>query len=219
MGERTKRIGMTVLGVLLCGLAVGPFQFADFGMDPFQVFAHGLATLAPIGFGTFYTLLNLVILVIIFFLDRKKIGLGTVINMFLVGYMADFSFWGLGKLFPNPGIGVKIILLLVGIVVMCFSSALYFTANLGVSTYDAVAIYWSEHSRVKFQYCRIITDFLCVAVGALLGATAGVGTIITAFFMGPIIAFFRRTVSEPCLYGRGNIPDRTGKTGGKGADK
>ena len=59
MNEKRRRIFMTVVGIGLSGISVGMFNFSDFGMDPFQVFAHGIWNLTSIGFGTFYTILSL----------------------------------------------------------------------------------------------------------------------------------------------------------------
>ena len=70
-GELKKRIVMTVAGVLLSGFAVGMFNASAFGMDPFQVFAHGVWGHTSITFGTFYMLLNLLMLVGVFFVDRR----------------------------------------------------------------------------------------------------------------------------------------------------
>lgn len=77
------------------------------------------------------------------------------------------------------------------------------TRDMGISTYDAVAVTIDE--RVpgwKFKYIRIATDLVCVVTGGLLGATFGLGTVITAFFMGPLISFFNHTVAEPMRYGK-----------------
>lgn len=223
--EMKKRIWMTILGVCVCGLSVGMFSFSDLGLDPFQVFAHGTWHLTNLGFGTYYAILNLILLVIIFFVDRTKIGLGTVINLFGVGYMAEFSEYLIRRLVPSEAFGVRLAFLIAGIVIMCLASALYFTADLGVSTYDAVALTLSKKKPERFKYIRITTDLICVASGWIildltrlgemprsgtaaemirwsLGGTVGIGTIITAFFMGPLIAFFRRTVSEPMRYGK-----------------
>ena len=187
--EKRRQILMTVCGISLNGIAVGMFNFSDFGMDPFQVFAHGLWNLAPLGFGTFYMMLNLVLLAGMFFLDRGKIGLGTFINLFLLGYVAEFSGWVWDTLFPHPGLAIKCSFLLAGILLISLAAALYFTADLGVSTYDVIAL-------------RIATDVICVAIGFSLHATVGIGTLVTAFFMGPVIAFFRKYVSEPLRYGK-----------------
>lgn len=193
---------MTIFGVLTTGFSVGIFNFSLFGMDPFQVFAHGIWTFFPIGFGTFYAIVNLIMLIAIFFIDRSKIGLGTVVNIFLLGYVVQFSSWLFIELFPEPFLYLRIAGLIIGIIIISFGSALYFTGDMGVSTYDAIALVMSEKKIAKFQYCRIGTDLLCTITGFLLGATIGVGTLVTALFMGPIIAFFNKTVAEPFRYGR-----------------
>jgi len=193
---------MTVAGVTLCGLSVGLFNFSGFGMDPFQVFAHGLGGLVPVGYGTFYVALNLLMLVGVFFADRRKIGLGTLANLFLTGYLVQFSSWALASALPAPSLALRVGCLVVGIAVMCFGSSLYFTGDLGVSTYDAVALVLAEKKVGPFPVLRIATDVVCVVVGVLLGATAGIGTVVTAFFMGPVIAFFNRTVAIPLRAGK-----------------
>lgn len=202
MTEMKKRILMTLSGVGLGGFSVGLFNTSAFGMDPFQVFAHGIWPETRIGFGTFYMILNLAMLVVIFFLDRKKIGITTFINIFLLGYAVEFSSWYFGNLWPEPSFALRMTLLLAAVVIMCFGSALYYVADLGVSTYDAIALILTEKTKWKFQYLRIASDVICTGIGYLLGAVVGVGTLITAFFMGPLIAFFREKVAMPMRYGR-----------------
>lgn len=205
MTEMKRRILMTILGVMTCGFSVGLFNFSDFGMDPFQVFAHGLCAHTPLGlgkYGLFYMILNIFLLLFSLIFDRKKIGLGTLINLFLSGYVVQFSSWIWESLLPNPAVWVKFIFLIAGIVIMCLGSSLYFTADLGVSTYDAISLIITEKTKIKFQYCRISSDVICTAIGFLLGTVVGIGTVITAFFMGPIIAYFNRTIAIPMRYGK-----------------
>ena len=98
---------------------------------------------------------------------------------------------------------ISTVMLVVGLVLMCFSASLYFTADLGVSTYDFVALYISKiQKKVPFRFVRISTDAVCVTAGFLMGSVPGVGTLITACFMGPLISWFDRTVSVPMRYGR-----------------
>jgi len=203
MNEKQRRILMTIFGVLIAGFSVGIFNFSLFGMDPFQVLAHGIWEHINMGFGTLYMIINLIMLAAIFFIDKSKIGLGTLINIFLLGYVVQFSSWLFAYLIPEPGIFIRIIALLIGIIIISFGSALYFTGDLGVSTYDAVALLMAEKKIAKFQYCRIGTDLVCTITGFLLGATVGIGTLITALFMGPIIAFFNKKVAIPFRYGKG----------------
>ncbi len=202
---------MSVLGVVICGLSVGMFKHAAFGVDPFQALMSGLDAVIPIRFGTLYVIVNLLLLSFSLVMDRRKIGLATFINLFLLGYIVEFSQGVCQRLLPAPGMAVRAALFLPALVILSLASALYITADLGVSTYDAVALVWSERQkRIPFQFCRILTDSVCVIAGAVLClfsgmsfaqifGVVGIGTVITAFFMGPMIAFFNRHVAQPML--------------------
>jgi len=206
-----KRVLMSLFGVLIGAVCVGLFKLAAFGVDPFQSLMSGLDRLIPISFGTLYVIVNLVLLTFSLVTDRTRIGIATFINLFLLGYVTQFSYALFQTLFPDPSMLVRIAALVIGLVVMCFGSSLYMTANLGVSTYDAVAIVLSEKWKVApFKYCRIGSDLCCVILGVVIfliaggkigeiPAIAGVGTVLTAFFMGPIIAFFNEKVAIPML--------------------
>ncbi len=208
---KTRRILMSLGGVVVCAISVGVFKLAALGVDPFQSLMSGLHSLIPISFGTLYVIVNLVLLTFSLLTDRTKIGLATFINLFLLGYITDFTHQTLMGIFPAPSLPLRFVFLLIGIVVICFGSALYMTANLGVSTYDAVAIVLSEKWKLaKFQYCRIAADLVCVILGTVFFLLAGgewtkvptivgIGTIITAFFMGPLIEFFNVKVARPLL--------------------
>ena len=197
-----RRIWMSSLGVVICGVSVGMFRTASLGVDPFQSLMSGLNSLIPISFGTLYVIANAVLLLFSLIFDRRKIGLATLINLTLLGYVAEYSQKALTLLLPALTLVPRLLLLAAAVVVMCFSSALYFNADLGVSTYDAVSLVISEkQKKVSFKMCRILSDLVCVSLGVLLcrlarmswdeiGAVVGVGTLITAFFMGPLISFF-----------------------------
>ncbi len=195
-----RRLIMTIIGVLVSGFSVGMFNFSAFGMDPFQVFAHGIWNQVGFGYGTVYMVINLILVVVDLFLDRKKMGLATFINLFLLGYVVEFSSWLWAYLIPNPSVLIRAVFLILGVTIMCIGSALYFTSDLGVSTYDAIALSIQEKTQWDFRPIRIATDLICTVIGFLLGAQVGVGTVFTAFFMGPFIEFFNRTIARPMLY-------------------
>lgn len=209
-----KRILMSVFGVLICGIAVGFFKRAMFGVDPFQSLMAGLERVIPINFGTLYVIVNVVMLLFSLIFDRHYIGLATFINLFFIGYIAEFSLKTLENFFPALGLPGRSVCLLIGILVICVASSFYMTADIGVSTYDAVALIISNTWHVwKFKYVRIVTDCVCVILGVALyflsgspvsgiGAVIGAGTVITAFFMGPLVDFFANKLAKPFLYGK-----------------
>ncbi len=208
---KTRRIFMSLFGVIICAISVGIFKIAALGVDPFQSLMSGLDKLIPISFGTLYVIVNAVLLLFSLFADRHYIGIATFINLFLLGYITQWTYEFLQTVIVEPSMIVRLLCLLIAIVIICFGSALYMTADLGVSTYDAVALILVNKWHIgQFKYIRIVTDVICVLLGAglfLLGGgkvaeiptIIGVGTIITAFFMGPLIEVFNQKVAIPML--------------------
>ena len=106
---------------------------------------------------------------------------------------------------------LRIVFLITGIIIICIGSSLYITADLGVSTYDAVALVMANKWKIgRFKFIRICTDVCCVVLGAVMfiagggrirgiPAIAGIGTVITAFFMGPLIEFFSSRFARKLL--------------------
>lgn len=205
---------MSAFGVIICAVSVAIFKIAAFGVDPFQSFMAGLDSLVPIKFGTLYVITNAVLLLFALIFDRHYIGIATFINLFLLGYITQFTYDFLKTLIVDPSIPVRIACLVIGVVIICFGSAFYMTADLGVSTYDAIAlIIVNTWKKGKFQYVRIITDLVCVLIACSLfllsggqlskiPTIAGIGTIITAFFMGPLIEVFNVHIARPFLNGK-----------------
>ena len=197
-----KRVSMTTVGVILCAIAVGFFKCSQFGVDPFQCFAQGVwgrFFSAKADYGIYYTILSGILLLVDWFIARSYMGAATLVNMFLTGYIVDFTSEVIMHFSPEPTLLTRIVFLAVAVLVMCFASSLYMTSNLGVSVYDAIPIVIAEKRNLPFKFVRIGCDLLCVIIGALSGLLPGIGTLITAFFMGPLIAFFNHNFSEPFL--------------------
>lgn len=202
---------MSVLGVMIGAVSVAVFKMAAFGVDPFQSFMSGISTLIPISFGTLYVIVNAVLLTFSLIADRHYIGIATFINLFLLGYVTEYSYKLLRWAVPAPSMPLRIVFLITGIIIICIGSSLYITADLGVSTYDAVALVMANKWKIgRFKFIRICTDVCCVVLGAVMfiagggrirgiPAIAGIGTVITAFFMGPLIEFFSSRFARKLL--------------------
>lgn len=199
------------MGVMIGAVSVAIFKMAAFGVDPFQSFMSGIDQLIPISFGTLYVIVNAVLLAFSLIFDRHYIGIATFINLFLLGYVTEYSYKFLSWLIPEPNFILRILFLIAGIVIICIGSSIYITADLGVSTYDAVALIMANKWKIgKFKFIRVCTDLCCVVLGVAMfliaggtfkavPAIAGIGTIITAFFMGPLIEFFSEHIAKKML--------------------
>ena len=203
---QARRVSMALFGVILCGFCVGMLQKANLGVDPFTCFVTGIANIFSSTYSTFYLILTGTLLALVFILRKHYIGIATIFNLFLTGVMADLMHGFLDSVFPHPDLFVRSGLMITAIVFTCLSAALYFTADLGVSAYDALALIAAyKYKLLPFKYCRIITDSVCVLVGFIFNVTLGVGTVITALFMGPLTQWFRTNLAETLLAGRAHV--------------
>lgn len=226
-----KRIFMSLAGVIVLAIAVGILKTAALGVDPFTTTVIGLDKAIPLQYGIIYIIYNVVLLTFSLIFNRKLIGIATFINLFLLGYITQFTQFLLIKVNAEPAIWLRIIYFIVAIVIMCYGSALYITADLGVSTYDAIALTMANKWKWgKFKFIRIITDCCCLIIGTGLYLLAkgtwkevfsfvGAGTIILAFFMGPLVDFFNVHCAEPMLYGKNGKSTETVKTTAEEASK
>ena len=202
-GNIYKRILMMLIGNVILGTGAGMLRAADFGVDPYQCFVLGIDKALKLGYGTTFVIVNAVFLVLMLVLARKMLNVGTLVNMFFLGYIIDFSYSMCMKITSSPSFFLRVVYFIVSIILITFSSAVIYTADMGVSTYDWIALKTAEvQKKVSFKWCRVGTDLVCVIVGLVFSIIPGIGTIVTAFLLGPLVSFFRTYCSEPFLYGR-----------------
>lgn len=210
-----KRTILSFISIIIMGLGISLFSVSGFGVDPFTSMNMNIASTAGISFGTYQLIVNSIILLfVIIFAHRGLVGVGTVFNMALNGYICQFF---VGIITPavesNYTYAIRIPLLIAGIITLCFACSLFFTTNIGVGAYDSLAFLISRNTKIEFKWARVMTDVTVVLIGLIVsgGLTAllkgefggvhnvGIGTLITAFFMGPIINFFNKNVSAKIL--------------------
>lgn len=191
-----KRIILSTVGVFLTGICIGLQRKAELGTDPFTCFVSGFANLFSTSYGIMYPIITAILLIAVFIVEKHYIGLATVINLFFIGITADFSLTIFDRLYEVVTLLDKGLTLGVAVVLLCFAAAMYISANLGVSSYDAVSLIISDKTSFQYRWCRIASDLTCVLVGFLLSATVGMGTVIIAFGMGPLTQFFRTRITD-----------------------
>ena len=202
MSLSQKRIIGMLFGNLLLGIAIGVLRIAELGTDPFATMNLGVSSTLGLSFGFYSVLFNLLLFIFLFINSRELIGFGTFINMFLLGYTADlivylFQAMAIGEI----GLGMRFLLLFVGVFISSTGLSLYVTANLGVSPYDALPLMMQEmtNNRIQFGIARLIVDATAVLIGYFFGAVVGVGTLVVAVSLGPLVSVFNKYWFEPIL--------------------
>ncbi|MGG5371905.1 YczE/YyaS/YitT family protein [Enterococcus sp. AZ196] len=190
------RPAITVLGVCLISFGIAWMRFSQFGTDPFVTMNIGISHFLSLEFGFIQMIANIALLAVMLRFSPKLIHLGTVLGIFLVGYLSDFLLKVVSLLPENYG--MRIIAMLLGLVLCCFGVAVYMSADLGIAPYDALGMVLEKKIKRRFKYreIRIFTDVCCVIAGFSLGAPVGMGTVLTAFFTGPLINYFKKTVDS-----------------------
>lgn len=211
--ERSKiyllRVLAVITGIFMVGIAVGLFKLAEMGADPFTALNTGISSVVKIQFGTLQLLVNGGILVLIFLFKRQFVGFGTIFNMIFVGYTADFVMWLVGRLgIVFATIPARTAVLAAAALLICAGDALYISADMGMSPYDAAGYVVEALAKgvIPFRIARIILDALCVSAAFVTGMQTGiqwkiigVGTVLLTFCTGPLIQFFRIHWSDPLL--------------------
>ena len=207
--KASSRLGRRVPAILaahvVMGFAVVLMRLSLFGNDPFSCMNLGYAGVSGLSYGTCVIIFNLALIIPVALLDRSYLRFGTLINMFMLGIIADFWYALLGPLaiFAEHSLPLRGLLLASGVVLTCLSCSLYMSSRLGMGPYDAIGWILSERSggRVPFRVVRILIDACAVTIGFACGSIVGLGTLALACGTGPLIEFFNQKISLPLLYG------------------
>lgn len=183
---------VSVIGLMISGIGVGIFLYSQLGVDPASVLELGLGNVFHVSYGTASALTNVVILVIVFLVDKSYINISSFLAIFAIGYTADFASFILDHLIQGevPFL-LRIVMILVGCVIMAVGIAAYIRAGLGVGAIDMVSEVISDKTKIAYRIVRVTGDISFVVIGYFLGGTVGIGTIVAAFLTGPAVQFVR----------------------------
>lgn len=195
-----KRIIISFIGTFMIAVTIGVMRILVLGVDPFTSFVLGICNMVNAPFRIIYPLINGLILIFIFFLNRPMIGWGTLINLILIGPVADYSANIFENIYTNPTFASKIVILILATMVMAMNVSLYAKTDIGVSAYDSLFITINKRkANISLGKARILTDTISVIVGFIGKAALGIGTILNVLIMGPLVEFFTKTTTKRIL--------------------
>ena len=206
-----KRIVLSFISIIIMGFGIALFSVSGFGVDPFTSMNMNIASTLGIGFGTYQLIVNAVILLyVVIVAHRGLVGIGTAFNMVGCGYTCElFQRLIEPMVKENYTMAVRVPLLIAGIITLCFACSLFFTANVGVGPYDALGFMLSRSTKFDHKWARIFTDITVILIGLIISGgfsalldgdfskihNIGIGTVITALCMGPLINLFNKYAS------------------------
>jgi uncharacterized membrane protein YczE len=186
-GGLPARAASLVAGLFLFAVAIVAILESELGLSPWDVLNQGLSRHTPLSFGMANVAVGLVVLCLAWSLGGPP-GIGTVANAVLVGVFiqALTSIGGVDALSEQP-IGVRVALLLGGTALIGPASAFYIGADLGAGPRDTLMLVGARRTRFRIGIVRATLELCALAAGIVMGGTFGVGTVLVALLVGPII--------------------------------
>lgn len=186
-GGFAARLVWLVVGLFLCACGIVCFLESELGLPPWDVFHQGLAEQLGISFGAANVVTSIAVLVLSWAL-RAHIGLGTFLNALLIGsflivlahipFITDLS---------DQGLPVRIALIAIALPFFGVGSAFYICASMGAGPRDSLMLVISQRVGIRIGFARAALELAALLAGFALGGTAGIGTLVFAFGIGPAV--------------------------------
>jgi uncharacterized membrane protein YczE len=181
------RLVSLVVGLFLCACGIVCFLESELGLPPWDVLHQGLSERLGVSFGVANVIVSLAVLVLVWLL-RARIGLGTVLNATLIGsFVVVLSqVESVDGLSEEP-LGVRIALVALALAFFGIGSALYIAPALGAGPRDSLMLVTSSRLGVRIGAARAGVEIAALLVGFALGGTVGIGTLVFAAGIGPAV--------------------------------
>jgi len=178
-----RRIIQLFVGLFLYGAGCALTVEAGLGVDPWTVFAQGISIHTGVGIGWVTNILGFFVLLLWIPL-RQKPGIGTIANILLVGTSMQLV---LDVVPPIDGLWAQLGVLLGGIALVAIASGLYIGARFGPGPRDGLMTGMNSRLGWPIWLCRALVELTVLAAGWLLGGTVGIGTVLFALLIGPLV--------------------------------
>ncbi|MET9978575.1 YitT family protein [Streptomyces microflavus] len=189
----TRRLVQLYAGLALYGASSALLVRAGLGLEPWGVLHHGLTELTGISIGVVSIIVGAIVLLLWIPL-RQRPGLGTVSNVFVVGLAMDGTLALVGGL---DGLGIRIPVMVLGIVLNGVATGLYISARFGPGPRDGLMTGLNRVTGRSIRLVRTAIEVAVVVTGFLLGGSLGAGTVLYALAIGPLAQLFLRVFELP----------------------
>lgn len=201
-----KRVIVLFFGIYLYGLALTFIIFCGIGMDAWNVFHDGLSKISGISLG-YMSIIVSVIMMVVAMISGEPLGIGTIVNGLFVGTFVQIHMnSGIFKVQTTLFMGL--LYLLIGMVLLGFASYFYMKTGLGSGPRDSFNLALSKKTGLKMGHAKSLVEVVVVIMGAILGGSFGLATVLGAVFTGIIVQWiFDLMKFEPKSVKHENVKD------------
>jgi uncharacterized membrane protein YczE len=191
-GETARRLPRVVVGLILFGIGIALMVEGDLGLAPWDVFHKGVAEQTGWSIGSIIVITSGVV-VLGFLALGERLGLGTILNAFMIGIVVDVAL----PLLPTPdAFASRLGFTIAGPVLIAAASGLYIGGGLGPGPRDGLMTGLAKRG-IDVWKARTGVEITVLVIGLMLGGTVGVGTIWFTLGIGPMVQFFLPRLSLP----------------------
>ena len=202
MRSASVRGSALLLGLTGYGFSMAVMVRAGLGLDPWDVFHQGLALKTGMTIGIASAVVGVAVLLAWIPL-RNRPGIGTVANIIVIAVTVDAAL----AMLPTPtSAALRVAMMVSAVVLNAISTVLYIGAGLGPGPRDGLMTGLVVRTGLSVRLIRTSIEATVLAVGWLLGGTVGVGTLLYAFGIGPLVQFFVRIAPKRVLARSGWAP-------------
>jgi len=171
-----------ICGLFLYALGIVFTIKANIGYGPWEVFHVGLGVSVGISIGNASIIVGLIIIVITLFMG-EKIGIGTILNMILIGLFLDIIL--ISNIVPIiENIYLGVLVLITGLFIISLGSYFYIGSGFGAGPRDGLMVALARKSKLPIGVIRSIIELTATILGWLLGGMVGIGTVVSGFAIG-----------------------------------
>lgn len=185
-GRLGRRLTQLMVGLILFGISLALLLRAGLGLEPWGVLSYGLTLHLPLSYGVMSIAVSFVVLLLWIPL-RQWPGLGTLLNAVVIGIVIDLT---LAAVPQAEALWLQLIYLFVGVVGNGIAGAMYIGSQLGPGARDGLMTGLARRTGWSIRLVRTLIEVSVVALGWALGGTVGVGTVLYALLIGPIVQQF-----------------------------
>lgn len=188
-----KNILAAAFGVLLVGIGVAFNNCAGFGNDPIGIVYDGIRNAGGMDqaqLGMASNVVNLSLLVLLFFIGRHYVSVGTFVYLLPYGFCVDAGNFLYRQIAWSDGTVTRVLFSVIGCSLVCLGVAVYITVDIGVDPFTGIVLVLRDRLKREYRYVKIGFDISMIGIGTVLGGKLGLVTVITAFAVGPVIQFF-----------------------------
>lgn len=178
----TRRIAQLLVGLFLYGFAIAMMLRAGIGVGPWDVLSQGIMLRTGIPFGWVTNIVGAIVL-LLWIPIRQRPGLGTVLNVLMVGSSAQVGLWLLPEVHGWLG---QALIFAGGLLLLAVATGLYIGAGYGPGPRDGLMTGINKRWGTPIWLVRTLIELSVLAIGWLLGGTVGIGTIAFALLIGPL---------------------------------